>query len=144
MIVHASAAEVAVGEPLVLSAERLNYGDWQAVERKTLDDGQCWLRRPPPDREPAVADNLTWEVHPPGAHRFDLRFRADHTRRVVFSEPGVFTLESSSNVWCRPGKLARGRPIRIRVRGETADPPGAPAGAELLRRGRALPGRFRG
>jgi hypothetical protein len=126
--VGASAAEAAVGEPLVLWAERLNYGEWRAVKRRTLEKGQCWLRRPPPEREAAVADNLTWKVDPPGAHRFDLAFRADHRRKVVFLGPGTYTLKASSTIWCRPGELAWAPPIRIRVREADSRSPQAGGG----------------
>jgi hypothetical protein len=74
------------------------------------------MGRPPPAHEPEVADNLRWEAAPAGQAKFNLEYRPDHTREVVFSEAGMFTLESSSAVWCRPGKTVRGAPITIKVR----------------------------
>lgn len=115
LVVRVSATEVSVGEPVVLYAERRTGGEWKQVERKELANEQCWLRRPPPTQEQEVADNLRWDVLPPAGARFNTAFRADHTREVVFLEAGTFTLESSSTIWCRPGKVARGQPIKIVV-----------------------------
>jgi hypothetical protein len=115
LVVRASATEVSVGEPVVLYAERRTGGEWKQVERRELADGQRWLSRPPPTQEPEVAGNLRWEVLPPASARFNTAFRADHTREVVFLEAGTFILESSSIIWCRPGKVARGQPIKIVV-----------------------------
>lgn len=115
LVVRASATEVSVGEPVVLYAERRTGGEWKQVERKELASDKCWLGRPPPTQEPEVADNLRWEVLPPASARFNTAFRADHTREVVFLEAGTYILESSSKIWCRPGKVARGQPIKIVV-----------------------------
>jgi len=115
LVVRVSATEVSVGEPVVLYAERRTGGEWKQVERKELANEQRWLGRPPPTQEQEVADNLHWEVLPPAGARFNTAFRADHTREVVFSEAGTFILESSSTIWCRPGKVARGQPIKIVV-----------------------------
>ena len=118
LFVWASATEVSVGEPVVLFAERWNHGEWKQVERKKLTGGQCWLRRPPPTQEQEVADNLRWKAFPPKGAQFNTAFRADHTREVVFLEAGAFTLESSSTIWCRTGKMASGQPILILVRND--------------------------
>jgi len=116
LLVRATANDVAVGEPVVLHAVRRNRGEWKRVERKDLAREQCWVRRPPPTDEEEVADNVRWEVRPPTGARFNTAFRPDHTREVVFSEAGTFTVESRSTIWCRPDKAARGQPIRIVVR----------------------------
>ena len=113
--VRASSAEVSVGEPVVLYAERWNRGEWKLVERKKLAHEQCWLRHPPPIQEKEVADNLRWEAFPSKGARFNTTFRADHTREVVFGEPGTFILESSSKIWCVPDIIAKGKPIKIMV-----------------------------
>jgi len=118
LVVWAPATEVSVGEPVVLYAKRRTGGEWKQVERKELASDQCWLSRPPPTQEPEVAGNLRWEVLPPASARFNTAFRADHTREVVFLEAGTFILESSSKIWCRPGKVAKGQPIKIVVGGD--------------------------
>jgi len=118
LLVRASATEVSVGEPVVLYAERRSRGEWKQVEKSSLTSEQCWLGRPPPTQEREVSDNLRWEALPAERARFNTVYRDDHTREVVFLEPGTFTLESSSAVWCRPNK-ARGQPIEILVREKT-------------------------
>ena len=115
LLVRASAIEVAVGEPVILYAERTSRGEWKEVEKSSLHSDQCRMGRPPPDREPEVSDNLRWEALPAEHARFNTVYRKDRTREVVFSKEGTFTLESSTEIWCRPGK-AKGKPIRILVR----------------------------
>ncbi|MDP2241762.1 MAG: hypothetical protein Q8K18_16610 [Burkholderiales bacterium] len=115
LLVRASATEVSVGEPVVLHAERRSRGEWKQVEKSSLTSEQCWLGRPPPAQEKEVSDNVRWEALPAGRARFNTVYRDDHTREVVFLEAGTFTLESSTEVWCRPDK-ARGQPIKILVR----------------------------
>jgi hypothetical protein len=98
--VRSSAVEVLVGEPVVLYAERWNHGEWKLVEKKDLDSEQCWMRNPPSNHEKEVSDNLRWIASPSKGARFNLKPRADHTREVIFEEPGIFILESSSSIWC--------------------------------------------
>ena len=74
------------------------------------------MRTPPSDHEEEVSDNLRWIARPSKGARFNVKPRADHTREVIFEEPGIFVLESSSKVWCRPEQEAKGKPIRILVR----------------------------
>ena len=119
LLVSASATAVSVGEPVILRAERSSRGQWKQVERRSLADGQCWLGRPPPEREPEVSDNVHWRAFPAEHARFNTLYREDRTREVVFLAPGAFTLESSTDIWCRPGK-ASGKPIRIAVRAKPA------------------------
>lgn len=114
--VRASALEVSVGEPVVLYAERWNRGDWKRIERRELDDGQCWLRRPPAHHEEEVADNLRWEAIPSRGVRFNTNDRSDHARSVVFEEPGRYLLRSSSGIWCSLESVANGKPLEILVR----------------------------
>lgn len=116
LAVRASAVEVSVGEPVVLYAERWSRGEWKLVERSDLTGEQCWLRHPPENHEKEVSDNLRWEAIPSKGVRFNTNARADHTRKVVFEEPGRFVLKSSSKIWCRPGKVAKGTRIKISVR----------------------------
>ena len=115
LYVRASSVEVSVDEPVVLYAERWNRGEWKLVERKKLTHEQCWLRRPPPIQEKEVADNLRWEAFPSKGARFNTTFRADHTREVVFREPGTYILESSSQIWCVPDLVVKGKPIETVV-----------------------------
>lgn len=127
LLVRASATKVAVGESVILYAERSSRGKWKEVEKSSLDSDQCWMGRPPPDREPEVSDNLRWEALPAEHARFNTVYRNDRTREVVFSKEGAYTLESSTEIWCRPGK-ARGKPIRILVRGKVGSGAAKPRG----------------
>ena len=114
LLVSASATEVTVGVPLVLHAERYYRGQWTEVERTSLPEGQCWLGRPPPQREPEVADNLDWKSSPNDPARFNVVYRQDRTREVVFSKPGKYVLNATSAVYC--GSPVRAKPITISVR----------------------------
>lgn len=115
LMVRASATEVSVGEPVTLYAERWNHGEWKLVERKQLTSEQCWLRHPPQYHEKEVSDNLRWEAVPSEGVRFNVDVRSNHTRKVIFEEPGTFMLESSSKVWCRPDKEEEGAAIKVVV-----------------------------
>ena len=114
--VRSSAVEVSVGEPVVLYAERWSHGEWKSVEKKDLDSEQCWMRNPPSNHEKEVSDNLRWIAIPSKGARFNLNPRADHTREVIFEEPGIFILEPSSSIWCVHGQVAKGKPIKIIVK----------------------------
>jgi hypothetical protein len=113
LLVSASATEVTVGAPVVLRAERRYEGEWQRVERASLRDGQCWIGRPPPEREREVADNLRWQASPDGSARFNVVYREDRTREVTFSQTGSFALRATSVVYC--GDDVTARPITIKV-----------------------------
>jgi len=84
-------ATVRVGEPLVLHAVRRS-GPWVIAAPDTLAPDAPWMIEPPPNPEIEVADNLHWIVEPPGAATFNLGVRPDHTREVIFEEPGTYTL----------------------------------------------------
>ena len=114
LLVSASATEVTVGAPVVLHAERYYRGRWKEVERTSLPDGQCWMGRPPPDREAEVADNLDWKSSPSDPVRFNVVYRQDRTREVVFSQPGRYVLNATSVVYC--GSPVGAKPITISVR----------------------------
>jgi len=120
LVIRASATEVLVGEPIVLHATRLNRGEWKLVKRNELAREQCWLRRPPPYREEEVSDNLRWTTYPSKNARFNVSLRTDHTREVVFEEPGTYILEPSSKIPCRPGTEVKGRIITIIVSSDVA------------------------
>ena len=114
LLVSASETDARVGQGVILRAERTHRGDWKQVEKSTLPAEHCWLGKPPPDREPEVADNLRWEATPPGPAQFNVPYRTDRTREVVFTQPGTYTLESTSVVWCHP-KNVKGKTITVRV-----------------------------
>jgi hypothetical protein len=116
LVVRTSATEVSIGEPVVLYAERWSRGEWKLVEKKDLAKEQCWLRHPPENHEKEISDRLRWEAFPSKGVRFNTNFRADHTREVIFDEPGTFILDSSFKIWCRSEKVAKGDTIRILVR----------------------------
>ncbi len=125
LLVSASATEVAVGEAVILRAERTSRGEWKQVRKSSLAPDQCWRGRPPPDREAEVSDNVRWEAFPSQRARFNTIYREDRTREVVFLEAGTFTLESSTEVWCR-ASIAKGKPIRIVVRARPDSGPAKP------------------
>lgn len=97
-----SAEEVRVGEKVILYASRVNKGRWKQVKRNSLPRDACWLSRPPLDTEDAVADSIHWTVQPEGYARFNIDYRADHTRTVAFSAPGEYRIRGSSAVSCGP------------------------------------------
>ena len=92
-------AHVRVNEWLTLRAIRTS-GPWIHVARSDLRDDTCWLTRPPPDPEPAVADNLRWIVEPEGKAVFNLGIRPDHSRGVRFPEVGTYRLTGQSASIC--------------------------------------------
>lgn len=132
IVVSASATEVSVGEPVVLFAVRRNLGMWKQIKRKELAREQCWLRRPPPEYEKEVSDNLRWEALPSKGAHFNTNIRSDHTREVLFVEPGMFILESRSRIPCHPGKDAKGKPIKIWVKNGNASAISRLDGSTLL------------
>ena len=95
-----SAVDAVVGEALTLHARRFYRGEWEQVKRKSLSEGACWMRRPPPESEDEVADNIHWTVDPGEQAKFNLNLRRDHTRTVTFSAPGQYRISGSSSVWC--------------------------------------------
>lgn len=122
--VRASVAEVAVGEPVVLHAQRRYKAHWRQVRRSSLPPEQCWVAQPPPEREAEVADNLSWKVSVPSAARFNTDLRRDRTREVVFSQAGAFVLQATSAVWCGVPTGTQGNALAIMVR----QPGSVPAG----------------
>ena len=115
LAISASATTVTTGEGVVLQVNRRTSGAWKRIPMKSRTPDQCWMRRPPLEFEPEVADNVRWDVAPAGAAQFNTDFRPDRTRRVVFSEVGVYFLTPSSAVWCEPGRSVATKPIRIEV-----------------------------
>jgi hypothetical protein len=109
----ASTLSARVGEPVVLYAERKTQGSWTRIPSKELKPHQCWVAALPPEREAAVADNIHWIVEPEGGAVFNIDVRPDHTRTVVLSKPGVFTLTPGTSVWCEPGRSVPASPLRI-------------------------------
>lgn len=117
LAVSASARSIAVGEPVVLYAERKTKGSWRRIHSRELKPDQCWMAVIPPEQEAAVSDNLRWDVEPGGAAAFNTDFRPDHTRTVVLSKPGVFTFTPSTSVWCEPRSVT-GPPVQVEVRAQ--------------------------
>ena len=113
--VSVSLTNVTVGQPVVLFAQRQSRGEWKRVARDSLAKEQCWVARPPPDREAAVADNLHWQVSPSGVANFNLGMRPDRSREVVFSKAGTYVLHASSAIWCGAPEGARANPVTITV-----------------------------
>jgi hypothetical protein len=109
----ASTLSARAGEPVVLYAERKTQGSWTRIPSKELKPDQCWVAALPPERETAVADNIHWVVEPEGEAVFNIDVRPDHTRTVVLSKPGIFTLTPSTSVWCEPGRSVPASPLRI-------------------------------
>ena len=100
----------------MLHAERYYRAEWQPVERASLSEGQCWVGRPPPQREAEVADNLEWQSSPEEPARFNVVYREDRTREVVFSKAGTYVLTATSVVYCASPDRVRGKPVTITVR----------------------------
>jgi len=109
----ASTLRTPVGVPVVLHAERKTEGSWTRIPSRELKPGQCWVAALPLEREAEVADNIRWIVEPEGAAVFNIDVRPDHTRTVVLSKPGVFTLTPSTSVWCELSRSVPGSPLRI-------------------------------
>jgi hypothetical protein len=116
LIITASTRDIAVGQPVVLHAERSYRARWKQVERTSLGEGQCWVGSPPPAREAEVADNVHWQATPRQGARFNTAIRADHTRDVIFDRPGHYVLQATSAIWCGDPKGAGASPIAITVR----------------------------
>lgn len=114
LVAYASAARVFAGEPIVLHVQRRTSGVWKRIPMKSRAPDQCWMRRPPPESENEVADNVRWTVNPEGIARFNIDFRSDHTRQVWFSQAGKFTLTPSTAVWCERRSIA-GPAVEIEV-----------------------------
>lgn len=115
LAVRASTTEAVVGQPVVLHAQRWNRGGWKQVGARDLAADACRADRSPMPQEKEVADNLSWTVSPAGAHRLNTEYRADRTRTVVFRHAGTYVLEARSTIWCGDRRLARARPLEIRV-----------------------------
>lgn len=122
LFARASDIEATAGTALVLYAERQYRGQWKRVERKALPDGQCWVVRPPPERESEVADNLHWQVTPQESVHFNTGMRSNHTREVTFERAGTYVLSATTAVWCGPVGGVTAAPITINVHEATPKP----------------------
>ena len=115
LAVQPSASSAAVGEAVLLHGQRRYRGTWKQVEKASISPEQCWLARPPPEREPEVADNLHWQAVPGSGARFNTGLRSDRAREVVFSEPGTYVLHATSAVWCGPAGGVQAKPFSITI-----------------------------
>ena len=111
----ASSNRVRAGESLVLHVERKTKGLWKRIPMSERAPDQCWMERPPPEFEAEVADNVRWDVTPPGSVRFNIDIREDHTRLVFMDSVGQFTLTPSTALWCEPGRAVTGQSLRVEV-----------------------------
>jgi len=111
----ASALKVQPGATVVLRVERLTSGNWKRIPRDELTRGQCWLYRPPPEREAEVADNVKWEVAPEWAVQFNTEYRLDHTRIATMTGKGKVTLTPLSAVACEADRVVDGPSIEIEI-----------------------------
>jgi len=109
-------ANVVVGQPLVLHAERRS-GPWVLAERASLPPESCWLVSAPAELELEVAGSLRWLVEPPEAATFNVDLRLDQTREVRFLGPGVYHLSAESSGWCSTEPYA-GNTLTVEVVGE--------------------------
>ncbi len=100
--VAVSSKEIPVGEELVLYATQYSKGNWRQVRRSSLHKAACWVARPPQKIKREVADTIHWTVTPEGNARFNTEFRADHTRAVIFSAAGRYSIRGRASVWCGP------------------------------------------
>ena len=115
LAISTSADKVRVDQPFVLKAERRTRGRWKRIAMRQRSPESCYMRRVPPEFEPEVADNLRWHVSPEGAARFNIDNRPDHTRLVVISRPGQYTLTASTSVWCERNRSVMAPAIQIEV-----------------------------
>ena len=74
------------------------------------------MAQPPPAREADVADNVHWQVTPREAARFNTAIRTDHSREVTFAQPGTYTVNATTAIWCGSNTGASASPFTIRVR----------------------------
>jgi len=103
-----SSGSAAVGEWIGLRAERTS-GPWVQVSSRGLEPGAPWLAQPPAARETNVEGNVRWHVEPAGTAQFNLPTTRDlFSRRVRFSERGVYTLWATSHDW-RGGTVSSNR-----------------------------------
>lgn len=116
--ISVSGTKAVVGEELTLHAERLYAGAWKEVKRSSLPEDACWMRRPPPEKEDEVADNIRWIAEPEGSAKFNLGLRPDHTRTVVFAAPGTYRIRASSAVWCGPSVAAVPEALVVEIRAQ--------------------------
>lgn len=91
---------VRVGEELVLHATRTS-GPWRQVAADSLEQGACWLVRPPTDVEQEVQASVRWVVEPEGHGTFNLPRPPDlHRRTVTFAAAGTYRLWAVGHGWC--------------------------------------------
>ena len=91
---------VRVGEELILHATRTS-GPWRQVAADSLEQGACWLVRPPADVEREVQASVRWVVEPEGHATFNLPRPPDlHRRTVTFAAAGTYRLWALSHAWC--------------------------------------------
>ena len=110
-----SLTKIQPGDEVVLHVRRSTTGRWRKIPMKERTKDQCRMVRVPPMSEDEVADNVRWTISPETSPRFNLEFRADHTRSLVLSEPGIYSLSASTGVWCEPGRSVTASPIGIEV-----------------------------
>jgi hypothetical protein len=115
LTVSASATKVAVGEKIVLHAQRHAVGKWKQIPRDQLTQGQCWLYTPPTELEEEVADNVEWQIEPENAMQLDATFQMDHTRPATVLIKGRITVRAFTAVRCEKDRIEEGNPIRIQV-----------------------------
>ena len=113
----AAAATVKQGVPVVLHARRETRGVWRRIPSRDLKPEQCWMGAIPPMEEPEVADNVLWRVKPSSSVKFNIDFRADHTRTATLAEPCVYTFVASTGAWCEPGRQMSAPAFRVIVKG---------------------------
>lgn len=111
----ASTKKVEQGGTVTLHVERNTTGTWKQIPRDQLKRDQCWLYQPPPQHEPAVADNVHWVALPDDTVRFNTEYRMDHTRIATMLVKGWVTLTPLSTVRCEKERVIEGPAIQIEV-----------------------------
>ncbi len=105
---------VDVDEPVQLHAQRRS-GPWTAVDARSVPEGGCSLRTPPPQLEGEVAGNVRWLVEPEGTARFEVVATPDRPREVRFDAPGTYRITAETPSWC--GDPFTSNSIVVEVRG---------------------------
>jgi hypothetical protein len=83
-----------------LFAER-KTGPWKKIRHSDLPDGQCWIVRPPPEKEDNVTNNVTWLSDPKTSVEYSIPQNPfTEPRKVKFKAAGRYRLKAFSSSWC--------------------------------------------
>ena len=91
---------IAVDSWYELSAQR-KTGPWKKIGRSDLPKGQCWIVRPPPEKEEGVTNNVKWVCEPANHVEYSIPQNPfTEPRKVKFKAAGRYRLKAVSASWC--------------------------------------------